>query len=96
MDNERELSSREQLIEAVKRYLGELARYERVKREFDEIDAELMSAGQDLESVYFNGTAASTGKIIVQGKTDRVFMIELGRDGRVYPKVVEIETYVEL
>ena len=93
---ERQLSSREQLIEAINEYLDELAEYKKIEKTYELAGRGLQLAGKELERVYFDQVSGHHGQIIVKDKNGRPIMIELGRSGRVYPKIVEIETYIEL
>ena len=82
---------------AILAYMSALRLHEVRKEALDKAAAELTQAGRELESVYFGryGVTASEGRIIVKNGA-KVYMLELGRSGRVYPKMVEIETYVEI
>lgn len=80
---------------AILAYMSALRLHEVRKEALDKAAAELTQAGRELESVYFDGVTASEGRIIVKNGA-KVYMLELGRSGRVYPKMVEIETYVEI
>lgn len=96
MNDERQLSSREKLIEAVNDYLSELEKHKAIEKRYQESQRAIDIVGRRLESVYFDLTTSATGQIIAVDKNGRPIMIELGRSGRVYPKVIEIETYIEL